>query len=77
MFTTSASGPHTLHLARRELLALEPHAGGIACDSGSLWITQDHDPRDLFLGPGERFLPQPGRRAIAYALAPSTVHRIH
>lgn len=76
MNTLTDHGPRTLHLARRELLALELPTGGIALDSGSIWITQDHDPTDLFLAPGQQFHPQAGRRAIAYALAPSTLHRL-
>jgi Protein of unknown function (DUF2917) len=67
----------TRQLARRELLTIDPLAVAIACDSGSLWITQDRDPRDIFIGPGQQFWPQPGRRAIAYALMPSTVHFSH
>lgn len=37
----------------------------IECVSGSLWITQDRDPRDIVLGPGEEFtLDQDGKAVI-------------
>lgn len=44
-----------LNLRSGELLRLRKAAGStIVCDSGSVWITRDNDPRDVILGPGER-----------------------
>lgn len=70
-----ATATHTLQvrLARRELLTLDPHARRVFCEAGSLWITQDRDPRDILLEAGDTFTPEPGRRAIVYALSAATL----
>ncbi len=40
-----------------ELLKLNGHIGTeIVCHTGTLWITQEEDPRDYVLGARERFL---------------------
>lgn len=43
----------------------------ILCTAGCLWVTIDHDPRDVVLHPGESFEGTAGRRALVYALEPS------
>jgi hypothetical protein len=58
-----------VRLARRDLLPLDPPVHRVVCESGSLWITQDRDARDILLEPGEAFTPDPARRAIVYALS--------
>ncbi|MEO6624447.1 MAG: DUF2917 domain-containing protein, partial [Burkholderiaceae bacterium] len=58
-------------LAHRALHTLSRDTEEVTCVSGSLWITQDTDPQDIVLEPGQRFHPQPGRRAILYALRAS------
>lgn len=45
----------------------------IECLSGSLWITQEHDVRDVVLGPGEDLrLDRPGA-TLVHAFVPSLV----
>jgi hypothetical protein len=36
--------------------------------AGQTWITLDHDPRDIVLGPGEEFVADSAGQAIACAL---------
>jgi hypothetical protein len=44
----------------------------IRCRTGSLWITQDSDPRDVVLGPGDLFLPDRDARVLVSALEASS-----
>jgi hypothetical protein len=45
----------------------------LVCERGALWLTQDGDPRDVFLDRGDSFtLDRPGV-ALATALGPSSV----
>jgi hypothetical protein len=55
------------HLPRRGSLVLDGAEGTIiAVDSGCLWVTLEHDPRDIVLAPGMRFkIDRPGRTVIA------------
>ena len=55
-------------MLRRTLLELPRGALTIRCASGSLWLTLDHDPRDIVLEAGERLALDGRRRALAYAL---------
>ena len=72
-----ASNPsRRIHLAKREMLSLDPAVRQVVCESGCLWITQDRDTQDILLEPGQSFTPDPGRRAILYALGPATL-RVH
>jgi Protein of unknown function (DUF2917) len=68
------STPAATRLAHRGMLQLRDHAGDrIDCLDGSVWITQDGDPRDVVLDAGEAFtLDRPGT-AIVYALADARV----
>lgn len=62
---------HTRHdfaLAKRAMHRLPATAHQLVCNSGSLWITQDGDPRDIILNPGDCFESDGRRLAIAYAL---------
>jgi Protein of unknown function (DUF2917) len=69
-----ANTPMTVEMAHRALLVV-PDAAGLAlvCRSGSLWVTLDHDARDVILNPGERFATAGHHRAIVYALEASTL----
>jgi hypothetical protein len=61
-----------LTLAARQLFVV-PDAGvvRIVCTAGCLWLTLDHDVRDIILRPGDSFEENAPRRAIVYALEPS------
>ncbi|MDB5901097.1 MAG: hypothetical protein JWP41_4699 [Ramlibacter sp.] len=61
-----------LTLAARQLFVV-PDAGAVRidCTAGCLWLTLDHDGRDIILRPGDSFEAQAPRRAILYALEPS------
>ncbi len=63
-----------LSLAKRTIFTLPDAAGvGIECRSGSVWVTLDHDPRDIVLAPGERFEGDQHRRVLVSALEPSCI----
>ena len=71
---SNTTHPHQLGLARRELLDIPDVSGvQITCTQGSLWITLDHDPRDIVLEAGESFFSTEHRRALAYALEASAL----
>lgn len=38
---------------------------------GTVWLTLDHDVRDIVLNAGDRFVTQEHRNALLYALAPA------
>lgn len=61
-------------LAKSQAVTLTDAKGSlIRCLSGGLWITQDHDPRDIVLEPGESFTIDRAGPAIVWALAQSSV----
>ena len=63
-----------LSLAKRTIFTLPDAAGvGIECRSGSVWVTLDHDLRDIVLAPGERFEGDRHRRMLVSALEPSCI----
>lgn len=41
------------------------------CQSGTVWITLDHDTRDVILEAGESFSTPEHKRALVYALVPA------
>ena len=59
-----------LALAKRCVQVLPPETDLVSCRSGSM-ITQDGYQEDIILQPGERFVPQPKRRAVLYGLEAS------
>lgn len=65
----SLSSAASMQLPHRALLHL-PDAAAVQleCQSGSLWITVDHDTRDTVLHAGERFTGTAHRHALIYAL---------
>jgi hypothetical protein len=61
-------------LAKSQAVTLTDARGAeIKCRSGALWITQDHDQRDIVLQAGESFTLDRGDPAIVWALAASSV----
>ena len=64
--------PLSLPLAKGRLLRIEPGRGQrVECLSGCLWITQDHDTRDIVLNPGEGFTLDRPVAALLSALTDS------
>ena len=56
-------------LQRRQTFQLRARRGErIECQSGELWVTQDGDPRDVFLGPRECFTLDRSGTAVVSAL---------
>lgn len=62
-----------LVLAKRAIHRLPATAHQVVCNTGTLWITQDGDARDIVLNPGDTFESDGQRQAIAYALDPSSM----
>jgi len=61
-------------LPNRSVLALpDAHDVDIECQSGTLWITIDHDRRDIVLGPGQHFRADSHRPALVEAIEPACV----
>jgi hypothetical protein len=54
-------------LAKTDLLKLSDAAGHtIQCCAGCIWITQENDPRDVYLSAGESFtFDRPGTALIS------------
>jgi hypothetical protein len=61
-------------LAPRDILRLPP-GSHLACDSGDVWVTEDHQPVDTVLGPGDAFEPIGRGAVLVYALTPAQLHR--
>ena len=63
----------TVTLPARQLFEITDAAGvRILCTAGCLWLTLDHDQRDVILRPGDSFEGEAPRRALLYAFEPST-----
>ncbi|GAB3667673.1 DUF2917 domain-containing protein [Ramlibacter alkalitolerans] len=63
----------TVTLPARQLFEITDAAGvRILCTAGSLWLTLDHDPRDVVLQAGDSFEAAASRRLLLYAFEPST-----
>jgi hypothetical protein len=61
-------------LEREASLRVEPGARvEICCLSGALWVTQEGDPRDLFLARGESLALSPRGLTLVTALEPTTL----
>lgn len=68
------SSPFALTLAHQAMFSVSDAAGvQILCHEGSLWITLDDDPRDIVIDAGDSFLTTEHRRALIYALQPSSL----
>ena len=61
-------------LAKGQTLSLADALGvRVQALAGTLWITQDHDRRDIVLDPGESFDLDVDGQVVVQALAPSQV----
>ncbi len=62
----------SMNLERQEMVRLPQGASlSVKCLEGALWVTLDHDRRDIVLEPGEAFTTPADRGGIVYALKPS------
>jgi len=65
---------YQLSLEPRGLFEIPDVSGvQISCTQGSLWITLDHDTRDIVLEAGDSFVSTEHRRALVYAFQASTL----
>lgn len=63
-----------IELARRQLMCLADASGvRIVVRSGSLWVTQDGDRRDVVLAAGDSFVVAGTARVIVQALSAARV----
>ena len=61
-----------LQLGGDELLPLTDIRGRrLCCVDGSVWITLDHDPRDIVLSPGDSFVVDRDGVTLLHALSPA------
>lgn len=60
-----------LELAKRSLYRLPDEAEQVTVHSGTVWVTQGNDPRDIILEPGQSFMPDGHGQVVLYALAPA------
>lgn len=67
------SQPTQFDLAPRGVLRL-PAGSHLACDSGSLWITEDHQVHDTMLQAGQQFHPAADGALLVYAFTPARLH---
>ena len=71
---TSAANAFSLNLRRQAVFSVPDAANvRIACVEGAVWITLDNDPRDIVLESCGVFTTPEHRRAIIYAMKPSTI----
>lgn len=64
----------SLALQRRAVFSLpDAHGVDIECTRGSLWITLDHQVRDIVLAPGQHFRSDSHRPALVEAIEASCV----
>lgn len=68
------SSPFALTLAHQAMFSVSDAAGvQILCHEGCLWVTLDDDPRDIMVDAGGSFLTTEHRRALIYAMEPSSL----
>lgn len=57
------------YVAGDSVLSFQANPGErLVCSHGHLWVTQDGDPRDVFVGPGENFLFDRRGTVVVHAL---------
>ena len=74
-FTASGKAPELsfdVRLDHRAMFTLPDAANlEVICETGSVWITLDNDPRDIVLEPHQHFTTPEHRTAVVYALEAS------
>ncbi len=71
---TTLSKHFDLNLERSALFNLPDAAGvHIVCRDGTVWITLDNDQRDYVLEAGDSFTNAEHKRALIYAMRPSSI----
>jgi hypothetical protein len=61
-------------LAPGEVVTLQDARGArISARTGTVWVTEEADPKDHILGPGEAFVLARNGRTVIQALAPSWI----
>lgn len=65
----------TVAMAENRTLPLRPARRGleVTCRAGTLLVTQEGDPLDHVLRPGESFRPAPRRLVVVWALSDGAV----
>jgi Protein of unknown function (DUF2917) len=63
-----------LRLEVNQILPIrEAYQVKVICEEGNLWITQDHDQRDVILEPGQSFTMNRKSPALVSAMVPSVL----
>jgi hypothetical protein len=66
--------PAERHLAAGESIRYDDARGrALCCIAGSLWITHDHDPKDVVVEAGETYYVASRERMIVHALRDGTL----
>lgn len=69
--------PATQVIPRQQILRLPAALGQrIECVEGCVWITMDHDRRDLIVAAGQAFTADRHERVLVHALQPSCVRLV-
>lgn len=64
----------TLSLAEGQVLTLDDAAGTrVLSNAGTVWVTEENDPRDHIVGPGEALILARGGRTVIQALQPAWI----
>ncbi|QDL55158.1 DUF2917 domain-containing protein [Rhodoferax aquaticus] len=65
---------HEMQLNRGRIREVEAPLGvTLECTAGRIWITLDHDPRDVILDPGQAFVVDRDQRTLVMALEKASV----
>jgi len=74
---TAAARGATHEIARQRILRVPAALGQrIECLEGCVWVTMDHDGRDVIIEAGQCFTADRRWRVLVHALAPSRVRLI-
>ena len=69
-----ASSQFDLSLAHEAMFSVADASGvQVTCREGCLWVTLDNDTRDIVLSKGDSFSTTEHRRALIFALGPSSL----